>query len=607
MAEEIPFGTNISLLSDNADQDYPDLNDEMVFQRVHQDGDSIVALSQIITSGVKNDNKYSGALSFKTRDPETGNNSLTEKMKLYSISSIDNGVEKIDRFVEITNNGKLIFSNNGGIKPYSNGISFYRNGNESAPDIVLEQYEIPEGSSCYSYHNRIVLGQNESSQLVVKSQAEILSTLKIAGEITAYNKSCFYKVGIGANPTIDEPGKPPNAYLVAKSGIINEWFEVRGDLHVGEFYGASDTSNPADLEIGAKLFFNGKAYNTDEIWMARYNEGNDKSALIINIGDNAKYPNNEDSLKIGAWVDENHDEKKLSYWQSSLECYTNGTVKIPQGRLEIGNWQMLATTNDFNLNKDGISKLRLTKEGKLIVNGGIEINGKLVEAKNTIEPAYTFDNKNIITESLLNDNYSDLHQRLMNLNGIKLNEDVYLKNRFTLIDKMKLDPKINSDGDYFIMFKMGGVQIRGKEIKYKKTTAYIENYVEKRKDVEEITTFSSINNSHAVFILVINGVVSSICWHEFSNTIGWSLRDVVLTCYRKIDKSEIGLINIEVMWCVFSQDTRYVQEEVKHCNQVFYQGGIRSETVVTVEGYNNIVELVGCLKNDRRELIILKA
>ncbi|MCL1942162.1 MAG: hypothetical protein FWF54_01235 [Candidatus Azobacteroides sp.] len=98
--------------------------------------------------------------------------------------------------------------------------------------------------------------------------------------------------------------------------------EVNGDVQVG-------SDKPEVEGYGDKLLFLGKNYNTDPLWIARYNVNADNSELRINIGDDCGV----DRFVIGTTFYQDDS------WRESFSIQANGNVGIgtsaPTNKLEV--------------------------------------------------------------------------------------------------------------------------------------------------------------------------------------------------------------------------------------------------------------------------------
>ena len=149
--------------------------------------------------------------------------------------------------------------------------------------------------------------------------------------------------------------------------------QVFGDIAVGNQYGSTE------IGYGNKLYLGGVSFNTDIMWISKYNSANNKTELRVNIGDDW---DGDDRFVIGNISGSNN------LWRSWLSVLNNGKVGIgtdnPTQRLDVnGNIKAdgayingIVYTNevkeeatkwaDFVFNKD--YKLPTLQEGENHIN-----------------------------------------------------------------------------------------------------------------------------------------------------------------------------------------------------------------------------------------------
>lgn len=148
-----------------------------------------------------------------------------------------------------------------------------------------------------------------------------------------------------------------NVGIGTGSTAPNYKLEVVGDVSVGQ-----KTATPA-TGYGAKLYFNGVAENSDPLWMARYNQGENASYLRVNLSDD----NAGDIFQVGYTY---HADSK---WYTAFSVETNGTTKIAGSLTVTGGTIQLDGAQKIIFSDAGVTnslKLQLWSGYGLGINDG---------------------------------------------------------------------------------------------------------------------------------------------------------------------------------------------------------------------------------------------
>jgi len=147
-------------------------------------------------------------------------------------------------------------------------------------------------------------------------QSDILGDINNDGKIDTKEAIHALQVSTGIQPSllIDSINNNINGNISISGDIIpvSGKLRVLGDFSVGKF------DEPNKTGYGNKLFFEGIDYNTDRLWIARYNVESDITELRVNIGDDI-----HDKFVVG-FV----DYHKPEIWQPKLSVQMNGKVGI---------------------------------------------------------------------------------------------------------------------------------------------------------------------------------------------------------------------------------------------------------------------------------------
>ncbi len=157
-----------------------------------------------------------------------------------------------------------------------------------------------------------------------------------------------------------------NTKLRIRSGSSSSTLYI-WDLYVDQMPEYSDISiNEGNLQLGnnndivtglgKKLIFSGVNENTDPIWMARYNPGNNESELRINIGDDQ---DDDDRFVIGKhlygnewhshFIVTNTGKVGINVYNPQHALEVNGTVRAKEIKIESTNWPDYVFAPEYQL------------------------------------------------------------------------------------------------------------------------------------------------------------------------------------------------------------------------------------------------------------------